>query len=112
MLVIRGHRAYADCHPFLDKGKRIKPENGLAAPRITSHYKISGILAIWPGSDKGNMKSRVRGVVFVYEKRRDRDGRTTVIVVRARKTTESRNIAEGLGEPGEHPEYPVIATKG
>ena len=36
-------------------------------------------------------------------------GRNTVIVGRARKTTERRNIAEGLGEPGEHLEYPVVS---
>ena len=38
-------------HPFLkDKGKMIKDET-----------RLRGILAIWPGSDKENMKGRVRG---------------------------------------------------
>ena len=36
-------------------------------------------------------------LVIVYEKRRDRDGRTTVIVVRARKTTESAEHCRGSG---------------
>jgi hypothetical protein len=32
-----------------------------APPAITPYYKISGILAVWPGYDKENIKNRVRG---------------------------------------------------
>jgi hypothetical protein len=39
--------------PFLkDKGKRIEPENGVTTTTIAARYKISGILPIWPISDK------------------------------------------------------------
>ena len=36
-------------------------------------------VSVWPGSDKRD-KGPCSWVVIVYEKRRDRDGRTTVIV--------------------------------
>jgi len=70
--------------------------------------------------------------VIGHEKRRDRDGRTTVTVfvvrVRAKdvfvdgevpcsclligKLPRARKFAKGLGEPGKHLEYAVVATKG
>jgi hypothetical protein len=71
-------------------------------------YKISGILAVWSESDQRNIKGRVRG--SCSEKRRVRGpencrdrGSCSENLPRA------RNIAEGLGEPGEHLEYPVVS---
>ncbi len=48
-------------NPFLkDKGKRIRDETGKQPHHAykSSHYKISGILPIWPMAGKGNRKGK------------------------------------------------------
>jgi hypothetical protein len=60
VIVLRVNPSAITPHPFLkDKGKRINDKPGkrfLAAPVIAAYYKICGILAICPVSDKGICK--------------------------------------------------------
>ena len=56
----QGHPACDNYHPFLrDKGKRIKDEtrNWSRRAHKTVNYKISGILTVWAGSVKENIRA-------------------------------------------------------